>query len=72
MAMTVQQVTGQAVRVGKFAVEIYTNRANNAYHGLVKGDLLSQLQLAIGRADPHAVYAKMRAAARCCPPGWAT
>jgi cytochrome P450 len=67
MAVTVQQVTSQAVGIGKFAVEIYASRAGNAYHGLLKGDLLSQLQLAIGRADPHAVYEKMRAAGPVLP-----
>lgn len=61
MVLSVQQVTQQAVGIGRFAVGIYTNRAQNLYHGLVKGDPLSQLQLAMGRADPHAVYERMRA-----------
>lgn len=60
MAVSVQQVTRQAIGVGRFAVGIYTNRAQNVYHGLIKGDLLSQLHLAMGRADPHAVYERMR------------
>lgn len=60
MAVSVQQVTRQAIGVGRFTVEIYANRAQNIYHGLVKGDLLSQLHLAVGRADPHAVYERMR------------
>ena len=60
MAVSVRQLTRQAVGVGRFTVEIYSNRALNLYHGLVKDDLLSQLQLALGRADPHAVYERMR------------
>ncbi|MET3803259.1 cytochrome P450 [Nakamurella sp. UYEF19] len=60
MVVSVQQVTRQAVGVGRFAVGIYTNRAQNLYHGLFRGDPLSQLQLAMGRADPHAVYERMR------------
>jgi len=61
MPVNVKQVTRQAVGVGRFTAEIYSNRALNLYHGLVKDDLLSQLQLALGRADPHAVYERMRA-----------
>jgi cytochrome P450 len=60
MAVSVQQVTRQAVGVGRFAVEIYATRAQTIYHGLIKGDPLSQLHLAVGRADPHAVYERMR------------
>jgi len=60
MVVSVQQVTRQAIGVGRFAAGIYTNRAQNLYCGLVKGDLLSQLHLAVGRADPHAVYERMR------------
>lgn len=60
MAVTVQELRRQAVGVGRFAREIYSARAQNAYHGLVRGDPLSQLQLAMGRADPHAVYRRMR------------
>jgi len=60
MAVRVQRVTKQAIGAGRFAVEIYANRAQLIYHGLVKGDPLSQLQLAVGRADPHAVYERMR------------
>ena len=60
MAVSVRQLTRQAAGVGRFTVEIYSNRALNLYHGLVKDDLLSQLQLALGRADPHAVYERMR------------
>ena len=60
MAVRVRQVTRQAAGIGRFTVEIYSNRALNLYHGLVKDDLLSQLQLALGRADPHAVYERMR------------
>jgi cytochrome P450 len=61
MAVSTQQLTSRAIGVGRFAVGIYQNRAQNLYHGLVKGDPLSQLQLAMGRADPHAVYERMRA-----------
>ncbi len=61
MAVSVQQVTRQAIGVGRFALGIYANRAQNAYHGLVRGDPMSQLHLAMGRADPHAVYERMRA-----------
>ena len=61
MAVNVQQVTRQAIGAGRFAVEIYATRAQNIYHGLIKGDPLSQLHLAVGRADPHAVYERMRA-----------
>src|SRR6476646_2590470 len=60
MAVSVQRVTKQAIGAGRCAVEIYANRAQLIYHGLVKGDPLSQLQLAVGRADPHAVYERMR------------
>src|SRR6478735_1071475 len=60
MAVSVQEVTRQAVGVGRFAVEIYATRAQTIYHGLIKGDPLSQLHLAVGRADPHAVYERMR------------
>jgi len=60
MAVNVQQVTRQAIGAGRFAVEIYATRAQNIYHGLIKGDPLSQLHLAVGRADPHAVYERMR------------
>ena len=59
--MSLQQITRQAVGVGRFAVDIYATRAQNLYHGMVKGDLLSQLHLSVGRADPHAVYERMRA-----------
>ena len=61
MAVSAQQLSSRAIGVGRFAVGIYQNRAQNLYHGLVKGDPLSQLQLAMGRADPHAVYERMRA-----------
>ena len=61
MVASVQQVTRQAIGMGRFAVGIYTNRAQNAYHGLIRGDPMSQLHLAMGRADPHAVYERMRA-----------
>src|SRR6476469_4085493 len=61
MTVSVQQVTRQAIGAGRFAVEIYATRAQIIYHGLVRGDPLSQLQLAVGRADPHAVYERMRA-----------
>jgi cytochrome P450 len=61
MAVSVQEVTRRAIGASRFAVEIYANRTQNIYHGLVKGDLLSQLHLAVGRADPHAVYERMRA-----------
>ncbi len=60
MSVSVKQVTRQAVGVGRFTAEIYSNRAQNLYHGLVKDDLLCQLHLAVGRADPHAVYERMR------------
>ena len=60
MTSSVKQVARQAVGVGRFTIDIYANRALNLYHGLVRGDPLSQLQLAVGRADPHAVYEKMR------------
>ncbi len=61
MANSAQQVAGRALGAGRFAVGIYTNRAQNIYHGIVKGDPLSQLQLAMGRADPPALYERMRA-----------
>ena len=61
MMQNVSKVTRQAVGVGRFAVQIYTTRVQQAYHGLLKGDELSQLHLAMGRADPHAVYEHMRA-----------
>ncbi|WP_205844047.1 cytochrome P450 [Nakamurella deserti] len=61
MAVNVQQLSRQALGIGRFAREIYAMRAQNAYHGLVRGDPLSQLQLAAGRADPHAVHERMRA-----------
>lgn len=67
MAVSVQQVTRQAIGVGRFTVEIYANRAQNIYHGLVKGDLLSRLHLAVGRADPHAVYERMRTSGPVLP-----
>ena len=35
--------------------------------GIVRGDPLSQLQLAVGRADPHAVYERMRATGPLLP-----
>ena len=60
MAVNAQQLTSRAIGMGRFAVGIYNNRAQNLYHGLVKGDPLSQLQLAMGRADPYAVYERMR------------
>lgn len=60
MSVSVQEVTRQAIGVGRFAIGIYQNRAENLYHGLVKGDLLSQLHLAIGQADPPAIYDRMR------------
>lgn len=61
MANKLEHVTKQVVDVGRFAVGIYTNRAQIAYAGLVKNDLLSQLHLPIGQANPHAVYERMRA-----------
>jgi cytochrome P450 len=60
MAVSVQQVTRQVAGVGRFAVAIYQNRAQNLYHGLLRGDPLSQLHLAMGQADPHAIYERMR------------
>lgn len=60
MAVDAKQATKRAVGAGRFAFEIYSTRAQNLYHGLVRGDLLSQLHLAIGQADPHAVYERMR------------
>ncbi|MEO5834267.1 MAG: cytochrome P450 [Nakamurella sp.] len=60
MAVNVQQLGGQAYGIGRFAVDIYATRARNAYHGVVRGDLPSQLGLAMGRRDPHAVYEQMR------------
>ena len=61
MTVSLQRVTSQAIGVGRFTAEIYTARAQLLYHGLVRGDLLSRLQLRVGRADPHAVYEQMRA-----------
>ena len=61
MTVSVQTVARQAIGVGRFAAGIYTTRAQLLYHGLVRGDLLSRLQLPVGRADPHAVYEQMRA-----------
>ncbi len=60
MVASVQQVARQAIGVGRFAAGIYQNRAQNLYHGLVRGDPLSQLHLAMGQADPHAIYERMR------------
>lgn len=60
MGVSVQQMTNRAIGVGRFAVGIYTAKAQNLYHGLLKDDLLSQLHLPVGRADPHAVYERMR------------
>ena len=67
MVSRLEQMTKQAVGVGRFAVEIYTNRAQVAYLGVVKNDLMCQLQLPVGRADPHAVYERMRAAGPVLP-----
>ncbi len=67
MVGNVAQVTRQAIGAGKFAAEIYSTRAQLTYHGLLRGDLLSQLHLAIGRADPHAVYERMRTAGPVLP-----
>ncbi len=61
MTTNVQRIGSQALGVGRFAVGIYTARAQLLYHGLLRGDLLSRLQLPVGRADPHAVYEQMRA-----------
>lgn len=61
MTVSVHKVARQAIGVGRFATGIYTARAQLLYHGLVRGDLLSRLQLPVGRADPHAVYEQMRA-----------
>ncbi len=61
MTLGVQTVTRRAVGVGRFAAGIYTARAQLLYHGLVRGDLLSRLQLPVGRADPYSVYEQMRA-----------
>src|SRR4051812_46350968 len=58
--MRVRTVARQAFGVGRFATGIYTTRAQLFYHGMVRGDLLSRLQLPVGRADPHAVYEQMR------------
>ena len=60
MAVSPAQLTSRVIGVGRFAVGIYTNRAQNLYHGIVKGDPLSQLQLAMGRLDPPAQYERMR------------
>ena len=67
MAVSAQQLTSRAIGVGRFAVGIYTNRAQNLYHGIVKGDPLSQLQLAMGRLDPPALYERMRASGPVLP-----
>ncbi len=61
MAVSAAQLTDRVIGVGRFAVGIYANRAQNLYHGIVKGDPLSQLQLAMGRVDPPAQYERMRA-----------
>lgn len=61
MALTAQQLTSRAIGMSRFVAGIYINRAQNLYHGVVKGDPLSQLHLAMGQADPHAVYERMRA-----------
>ena len=55
------EVARKAVGAGRFALGIYTAKAQIAYHGLIRDDPLSQLQLSLGRADPHAVYERMRA-----------
>ncbi len=62
-----RDLSRRAFGVGKFAVDIYAARAQNLYHGVVRGDPLSQLQLAVGRADPHAVYERMRASGPLLP-----
>lgn len=67
MVTKLEQLTKQAVGAGRFAVGIYANRAQVAYLGLVKNDLMCQLQLPVGRADPHAVYERMRAAGPVLP-----
>lgn len=60
MAITAQQLGRQAYGIGRFAVDIYAARAQNVYHGVVKGDPLSQLVLGLGREDPHVIYERMR------------
>ncbi len=65
--MSPTSLAAKAWGVGRFVTGIYTNRAQLAYHGLVKDDLLSQLHLPVGRADPHAVYERMRAAGPMLP-----
>src|SRR6195952_4316085 len=67
MAVSAQQRPSLAIGVGRFAVGIYQNRAQNLYHGIVKGDPLSQLQLAMGRIDPPAQYERMRASGPVLP-----
>ena len=67
MATTLEQMTKQAVGIGRFAVSIYLTKAQVAYLGMVKNDLLCQLHLPSGRANPHKVYERMRAAGPVLP-----
>jgi cytochrome P450 len=50
-----------------FAVSLYRQRADLAYHGYVHRDAMALLQLRPGRSDPYAIYERLRAAGTLTP-----
>src|SRR3569833_751905 len=59
----------------KFATKLYRERASTAYDGYVRRDELALLALRPGRADPDAIYERMRARGPMNPTqlgNWAT
>jgi hypothetical protein len=47
-------------RAAAFAYGLYRRRLSYAYHGYVRRDPMSRLQLRAGRDDPYAVYERLR------------
>jgi cytochrome P450 len=59
----------------KFAIKLYRERASTAYDGYIRRDDLALLTLRPGRADPDAIYERMRARGPMNPTqmgNWAT
>lgn len=59
----------------KFAAQLYRQRAQTKYHGYVRRDQVALLSLRPGRANPYAIYEKLRARGTLVPApqqSWAT
>ena len=66
---------GRLQQPARFVAGLHGQRAVTAYHGLVGGDAMAQLQLPRGRRDPYAIYERLRGVGPMAPTrlgNWAT